>query len=299
MSKSDRWLPSMLVPAMCFVWATGVTAQSVAGDGGAPQSQKLVEQKLRLVELLVASPAAKGGEHLGSQEALAVLDRRRQLLDQARRAMVRGEFDEAGRMLDEVLIRSSRPLAQPSAGGAGLNMIAQQTKLKNLSEQLASYRGTLQSLARAGRPNGDAQTLLTRTDALGKEAEALAAAGHLETANQRLSEAYRLVVQGLASLQAGQTMTLSLQFDTPEQEYAYEQRRFQSNEMLLRMTIDEGRPTAEQLRLVEGLAAEGRRLRDEAIESARAGDHRAAIVAMEKASTRLIRGLQAMGVPIF
>lgn len=299
MSKRDPWWQSMLVPAMSLVWAATLSAEAAPGDGSTPQHQKLIEQKLRLVELLVASPAAKGAEPVGGSEAVAVADRRRQLLEQARQAMAKGEVDEAGRLLDEALVRTSRPAGQPPAGGAGLNAIAQQAKLKNLTEQLASYRGTLQSLARTERPNGPAQALLTRTDVLGREAEALAASGHLETANQRLSEAYRLVVEGLARLQAGQTMTLSLAFDTPAQEYAYEQRRFQSNEMLLMMAIDEGRPTAERLRLVEALAAEGRRLRDEAIEFARAGDHRSAVGSMEQASIRLIRGLQAMGVPIF
>ncbi len=299
MSNRNRSLPSMLLSAVGLLWGTTFSVGAAPGDDSASRHQKLVEQKLRLVELLIASPAAKGSEHVGSPEAVAVLDRRRQLLDQARRAVATGEFGEAGRILDEALVRTSRPSAQPSAGGAGLNMIAQQAKLKNLSEQLASYRGTLQSLARTERPNGEAQALLARSDALGQEAAALAVSGQLESANQRLSQAYRLVVEGLASLQAGQTMTLSLKFDTPEQEYVYEERRFQSNEMLLKMAIDEGRPAAEQLRWVTGLAEEARRLRQEAIEFARAGDHRAAVGSMETASTRLIRGLQAMGVPIF
>ncbi len=299
MTKRSRWLPSMATAGLGLFCGMALPIDATPADGGTAQQQTLVEQKLRLVELLVNSPATKGGEHAGNSAATAVQERRRQLLDQARLALAGGRLDEAGRMLDEALVGTAKGASRQAVEGSGLTDIAQRAKLKNLTEQLASYRGTLRSLARERQTAADAQALLTLIEAVMREAEGFAGAGRIEDANRRLTDAYRVVVADLARLQAGQTVTHSLTFDTPADEYAYEQRRLHSNEMLSKISIDEARPEGDRLALVKGLVAESRRVKDEAAELARQGDYRAAVAAMEKASNHLIRAMQALGVPVF
>lgn len=266
-----------------------------AGAQGADEEQqaRLVEQKLKLVEMLVNSPAAKASS--ADPAAAAALDKRRQLLDEARQAAVERRWQQAGRALDEALVRAAQGKA--ATAGAELAEGASRTSLKNLGEQLASYRASLDTLVRSGRPG--AAELLARSDALAAEAKAMAIAGRFDDANRRLGEAYRLVVEGLAKLQAGQTVTLSLKFESPADEYAYEERRFASNELLVAMMIDEGRAEGERRRLVESFGTEARQLRQQAQTLASRGDHKAAVSAMEKASAQLNRALQAMGVPVF
>lgn len=284
----------LAVLTLCLAGSPVVVAQ-VDNEAGS-QRRKLIEQKLRLVELLAQSSVVKAA---GSSGAAATVEKRRELLEQARHALAVGQLEQAGQILDEALVRAGNASQQSSASSAELSEVARRAKLKNLSEQLASYRGTLQSLAAEDGSGGEARLLLARTDGMAKEAESLAASGRLEEASQRLAEAYRLLVAGLAQLQAGRTVVLSLKFDTPDQEYIYEQRRFQSNEMLLRMNVEDSPSQGQQRLLVDRLAADGHRLRDEAAGLATSGDYKAAVRAMEKASAQLIRALQSMGVPVF
>jgi hypothetical protein len=270
---------------------------AASADEDAAPNRMLVEQKLRLVELLVASPAVKGGDP--GAEAARILARRQQLLAEAKQALAGGDTAGAGRLLDEAMVKTARQTGRGAGNEGSLDTVAQEARYKNLKEQVASYRGSLDVLAKDERIAREAQALQARTDAMDREAAALAARGELATANQRLGEAYRRLVEGLSRLQAGQTVVLSLKFETPDQEYAYEQRRFQSNELLLKMNMAERHPEGDLLRRVQEMAEQGSQLRDEAAELARRGDHRAAIVVQERASTQLIRAMQAMGVPVF
>jgi hypothetical protein len=233
-----------------------------AADNDAAPTRILLEQKLRLVELLVASPAVKGGDP--GADAARVLARRQQLLAEAKQALASGDLDGAGRLLDEAMVRTGRSGGRTDGARDTLNAVAQEARYKNLKEQVASYRGSLQTLARDEHLATEAKALLARTDAQDREAAGLAASGDLEAANRRLGDAYRRLVEGLSRLQAGQTVVLSLKFDTPEQEYAYEQRRFQSNELLLKMNLAERHPEGDLLQRVDEMTGQGRRLLDEA-----------------------------------
>lgn len=297
MSKANRRAARLSLLAICVACAGNVPAQTA--DDTLPQRQKLIEQKMRLVELLVSSPASKRHTTSDGPAAVGTLERRRQLLDAARLASAAGDLDRAGRLLDEALLSTARISSRRTSDSGGLDDDAQRAKLKNLAEQLGSYRATLQAQARERRTAAGAQSLLTLIETVNQEVEQLAVAGRFDDANRRLSEAYRVVVAGLAELQSGQTVTHSLSFETPADEYAYEQRRLKSNEMLLRISIDEAKPEGERLALIKTLVVESHRLRDEGIEFARLGDHRSAVTAMEKASTQLLKAMQTLGMPVF
>lgn len=236
--------------------------------------RRLIEQKLRLVEATAASAAA--------QEAA----------QRARAALEGNRLDEAGAALDEALRNAGRAGARSAPPPA-----AARASFDGLREQIATYRMALEELARQG--SGEAGGIATRLGALRSEAETLAAGGRLADANRKLSDAYGLAVQALVRLRAGQTVTQSLHFETPAEEYAYERRRFRSSEMLVDMMLGEGRADGERVGLVGELLREARALAAAAADKAGGGDHGAAVAAMEAAAARLNRALQLMGVPVF
>jgi hypothetical protein len=296
---------------------TSIAWPQIDGNVSAEQRKRLIEQKLHLVESLINSPAARTSVEGGEPEASALVANGRLLLEQVRQAMASDRLDEATAALDEALRSATRASARLSNKSGALSSSVQQANHKNLSEQLAGYRSGIEDLARQG--NGEAKALATRINLLQADARTLADAGKLGDANRKLADAYKLAVELISRLRAGQTVTLSLKFNTPAEEYEYERRRFQSSEILVNMMLAEGRaddprrnvlpgfdnvsgeglPEGGRRGVVDKLVSEARQQLGLAAAEANGGDHKTAVTSMEKAVAKLNRALQMMGVPIF
>lgn len=290
-----RWsvVLSVVLGLLCF------NAHAQAQDGKLPSDgrQRLIEQKLRLVESLLGSPVAQAaidGQEVGVAEL--VLNGRR-LLSRARANLVDGQLDAAGAAADEALRDAAKISALASNKRGTLSVSVQQTNYKNLTEQVATYRSSLEELARQG--NADAKNSVARIKSVQDEASKLVDAGKWGDANRKLADAYKMAVEIISRLRAGQTVTLSLKFDTPAEEYEYERRRFQSGEILVDMMIGEGRAEGERRTMVDRLVGEGKQHTVKAADLVRSGEYKAAVTTMENATKQLHRALQIMGVPVF
>lgn len=284
-------------PIRALVLATIVLALPAAAQTtpDPEQQRRLAEQKLRLVEMLVNSPAAQAAAGRDTDSA-ALIERSRGLLTEAREALAAQRHADAAKALDEALRNVSRANSR-TAGG--LSDSVQKQRLQDMSEQVATYRTALVELGKNPKVGSAAQAALLRVDALADEGRKLAAAGRLGDANRRMAEAYKLEVEEISRLRAGEVVTLSLKFNSPAEEYAYEQKRFQSNEILVGMMIADGRAEGDRRRMVDGFIQEAGRLKADAISHAINNNHQEAVTAMEKAYAQLNRALQAMGVPAF
>lgn len=273
-------------------------SQGVDGRLSADQHRRLVEQKLRLVESLVNSPAAAQAVADGRvTEASELLLNGRKLLDRARETLLANRLDEASATLDEALRNATKVALHLSANRGALSTSVQQANHRNLSEQVTVYRNAIEELANQG--NSEAKYLLARIGALQLESGKLVDAGRMGDANRKLADAYKLAVEAISKLRAGQTVTLSLKFNTPVEEYDYERRRFQSSEILVDMMAREGRADGDRRNMVDSFVREARRQLGLAAEHASGGDYKNAVALMETATTHLNRALQVMGVPIF
>lgn len=279
-----------LALALCLV-AAAATAQAPSPE----DKRRLVEQKMRLVEMLVRTQATKS---LTSGSAPSErLDQGTAAIIQARQALQENRIDDAGRILDGALRSTSA--GQAGTAAPGLNEETQRRTYQNLVEQVATYRASVEELAVHPRLGRAARELLTRIDGKSAEARRQATGGGLEAANRTLGEAYQLAVGELSRLRAGDEVVLSLKFASPAEEFAYEVKRYESNQILVNMMVSDGKAEGERQVLVNGFAGEARRLRGEADGLARSGRHREAIPLMENAVGQLNRALQAMGVPVF
>ena len=213
--------------------------------------------------------------------------------------MAEGREEEAAKLVDDALRAASGASRKLSQSDRSLTESAQRKTLQDLGEQLEMYRGSLRDLSADPLKGAEARELLARVDRMAGEARSLADGGSLGDANKKLAEAYRVAVEEMSRLRAGQEVVLSLKFDTPADEYAYERKRFASNEIMVDMMVAEGRAAGERQRLVDGFVAEGRRLGAEAEAKAGAGQYPDAIKLMEQASAQLVRALQSMGLPVF
>ena len=260
------------------------------------QQRRLAEQKLKLVEMLVNSPAAQASSTSKDAEVAGLVERGRELLKQAKENLAAQRYPEAAQALDEALRSVSKANSRNSGG---LSDSVQKQRLQDMSEQVTTYRASLAELAKSQGGGGSAQAALQRVDALADEGRKLAAAGRLGDANKKMAEAYKLEVEEISRLRAGQEVVMSLKFNTPADEYAYEQKRFQSNEILVGMMIGEGRAEGDKRRLVDGFLNEAGRFKASAIEQSINNNFKEAVSLMEKAVAQLNRALQTMGVPVF
>ena len=283
----------MAMVVACLLAGLPAAAQTAAD----PEHQRrLAEQKLKLVEMLVNSPAAKASAASKDAETASLIERGRSLLKEARDGLAAQRYGEASLALDEAL----RSVAKAnSRNSGGLSDSVQKQRLQDMAEQVATYRGSLVDLTKNPKLGAAAQAALLRVDTLAEEGRRLAAAGRLGDANKKMAESYKTAVEEISRLRAGEVVVNSLKFDSPADEYVYEQKRFQSNEILVGMMIAEGRAEGDKRRLVDGFIQEAGRLKASAIDLAISNNHKEAVAAMEKAFVQLNRALQAMGVPAF
>lgn len=273
-------------------------AQSSGADNP-EQKRKLIEQKIRLLDMLVNSPAAKNAAAGRDPDSATLIEKGRKSFAAARQAFADNRFDEASRLLDDTLKSASSVSRKISSDGSGLSESAQRKSLVDMAEQVASYRASVVELTHEGRVAAEARQLLIQIDGLSSESKQLADAGRLGDANKKLASAYKLTVQEITKLRAGQEVVMSLKFNSPADEYTYEQKRFGSNLIMIDMMIGEGRVEGQKRNLVDGFVTEGNKLKGLAEVEANSQRHKEAVVLMEKAIWQLNRALQSMGVPVF
>ncbi|MFN0316768.1 MAG: hypothetical protein ACKVQA_17235 [Burkholderiales bacterium] len=295
MIRVNRFLFAVFLYA---AFTAGGHAQTRA-PGDPEQKRRLIEQKIRLIETLVNSPAARSSAGTSDSEVSALVENSRRAVETAKAALAQNKLDEASQAADEALKSASSASRRLSAQGAGLPDSAQQKNFQDLSGQIAAYRASVAELTQDARLSGAAQSLLARMDVLTGESQALANSGRLGDANKKLAETYKLTVGEISRLRAGQEIVLSLKFDTPAEEFAYEQRRFNSNEIMVDMMINEGRAEGNRRKLADTFVSQGNKLKEQAGAHARSGNHKDAVSLMEQANDQLHRALQVLGVPAF
>lgn len=290
MRKNTPWFPLLI-----FLGSMGADAQT---SNDSEQKQRLAEQKLKLVEMLVNSPAAQATSVGREAETPALFERSRELIKQARAAISGQRYDEAGQALDEALRQVSKANSRP-AGDLGLADSIQKKQYQDFTEQLAVYRPSLIEMSKDPRLGEAAKKLQGRLKALTDEGRQLADAGRLGDANRKMAEAYKLAVEEISRLRAGQEVVMSLKFDSPIEEFIYEQKRYQSNEILIGMMLSEGRASADTRQLLDAFLNQAGTLKEQAVGLAHHNDHKPAVTLMEQANGQLNRALQMLGVPVF
>lgn len=258
----------------------------------------LAQQKARLVETLINTPAMKAAQDGKNPEITGWITQSRNLLSQAGNAISAARPEEAIEQLDEALRNLSKASSQLTADGTG-SINTQKKQFDGHASQIESYRRTLQDMTSSPQTAAAARQLIIRIDALTAEGRKLFDGGRHDEANKRMAAAYKLAVEEISRLRDGQEVVMRLQFNSPREEFDYEQKRFYSNEILVGMLIREERATGDARKQVDAYVQGASSIKAEATAKANAGDYPVAIKEMEKANLQLNRALQMMGVPVF
>lgn len=284
-------------------WPTPeVRAQSSAAAPGAlidpvEQKKRLIDQKIRLLEMLLNSPAAKSAAYGAEAETTTLVAHGHKVIAEARQQAAEARYDEASKTLDEamkVVTKATRRSSDTSFADS-----AHRQTYADQSEQIATYRKSVVDLTKDPKLGDAARTLLARIDALTAEGAQLLTAGRLGEANKKLAEAYKLVTEDIARLRQGHVVVMSLKFDSPAEEYAYEEKRFGSNRIIVDMMMAEGKGDGDKRPMIERYLNEAGQFKREAEGLAQNGRYDEAVKSMERANGQLVRALQVMGVPVF
>lgn len=262
------------------------------------RQQALAEQKLRLIESLLAGPAIKAAASGGQSEAGALVASSRRLLEQARSSLQASRSDDAIRDLDQALKDLSKAGSLIS-GDRQAGSAASARQFRERAAAVDSYRRAIEEMASAPATAAEARRLLARVDQLASEAQHRFDAGKHNEGLQGINEAYRLAVGEISRLRQGQEVILRLHFDSPREEFDYEQKRYHSNEILIAMLSREERAGGETKAQVDGLLRRAAEWKEAAAAKAGANDYTGAVKDMENAGQQLNRALQLLGVPVF
>jgi len=251
----------------------------------------LVTQKLKLIEQMLASPRAQSLS--AEPQAKAWLTQARELIAESQRAMDANDTERAATQVDEAFRLATA--ATRRHGASELADSAQKQRYTELREQVNAYRGALGTSSKSAR-SADVQRGI---DQLVRQAEQSAASGRFDEANRALTQAYQTAVVALSEARAGETVTIELKFNSPAEEFEYEQKRHRSHELLVDVAVTERKPTPATQAHIDRELVQAREVRVRADERAKAGDTKAAIQLMEQATSHLVRALQAAGMPVF
>ncbi|MFO1352092.1 MAG: hypothetical protein U1F68_16000 [Gammaproteobacteria bacterium] len=303
----------MRTPSLCFkTTAAALIMLIVAASGNGAEvgksapsvAQKTTEQqrqltnKLKLLEAMVQrSPAAQRiDQSTHSSEAKALLAAARDAFTQARQSLERAELEAATRYLDEGL--RAFGIAARSVADPAQEQESEHQRYDGLHDRIVSFR---ESFARVLAEKGAATaSALNEKEVVARlqQAEILANQGRYREANTALAPALDTLEAALAKARDKETLIRTLDFKSPQEEYAYELERNRSHEMLIQlMNAEQSLPKSSRAP-IEQLVARNRELRARAETLLSAGDTSAAIKALEEGTQQLVRALRLGGMPL-
>jgi len=131
------------------------------------------------------------------------------------------------------------------------------------------------------------------------ESEALASAGKYKEANVKLADAYGQASTALTKLRDKETILITLEFDTPEDEYKYVLQRNESYDSLVKILVGEKNPSERQMEKINSFVQENRDMLPKAKNPAAAGHFEEAIKVVDKATKSLSKALRSLGLMVF
>ena len=277
----------------CAQWVVGAALMLLAVTvtaGNADSRVPLLEQKLHLVERLLESARERHGQGAAARGALEGVG---VMVASARGDLASGSVEEAEMAIDEALRQVAAISRRARPGPADSEV---RDKYRQLLVGVRAFRVAFaQVVAEKGAASA---TLLddARLDALVAGAEQAAREQRYGEGVEQLAEAYEMLSLALSEARANETLEHRLVFDSPAQEYRYEQERYKSHQLLIKLMVAERTPAADTLARIHSEVEQATALEDRARAMTGSGDYVAAVRIQEEAIAHLARALQLTGL---
>ncbi|GAB4348748.1 MAG: hypothetical protein Kow006_09770 [Gammaproteobacteria bacterium] len=216
--------------------------------------------------------------------------------ESARQAYEAGDYATANRLLEEAsksMFQAIRVMGQPKE----LNDKSV-ADFENRARSLDALLAALRRIADSEGGEGKATSTISGINATVSRARRLLNQKQYVEARRVLDGGYEMAKQAVAHLRDGKTLTRTLNFTSPEEEYHYEVDRNDTHQMLVRVLLEEKQPNEQTRAMVAKLVDRANTLRAKADGQAAQGDYKAAIKTLEAATKELVRAIRSAGVYI-
>jgi len=293
---SPKYVLTLMMSAVLLSgsWAAARTPGRGAPDketAAQNERRRMLASKLKLLDALTMnSTVARRIEESSNNAAKQSIAKAKGFGIKARRLLEAGRDEAAEQMADSAL-RAVTEASQLVADQSRVRQIEEQ-RYGELRSRILSFREAFERIAVEKR-DGQVRALLDQgdIDVLFGASESLAAKGDFGAANAKLEAIAAAVESAVSTARHQETLTHELKFDSPAEEYAYEQQRNRSYEMLIGLL--QSRPASHAARVnVQKMLERNETLRDDARTLADRGETEAALEKLELATEYLVRTLR-------
>lgn len=260
-------------------------------------TESAVKQKIMFAEMMINSQGAKRVSASQNDEAKQLLENARSALKEGRQKAQRSAFPDALAKADESLkLMSEATRLVPSQEAMAELAENYKALLAEITDYQKSHKDNLERMQRAGSVPDEVRYDEAKVSAMMSEAKTLAGKNNYVRANAILGEVQKSITLALHKMLDSQTIVYDLNFETAEDEYEYEYKRFISYEELIPIAIEAKKPAPGAVKLMESFVEKARKRRDQAVAKAKAGEYPDAIAMLQQATKTVRRALRMVGV---
>lgn len=256
-----------------------------------------LKQKMTFADMMLMSKGTQRVETSNNKEAKNMLNSAREKMGEARKQLSSGNNDKALVLADDVLrlIGTSSRLV-PSAEVLEERNTRYMELLDSVKNFEQSHKVSRDQTVKARGKQAAVDYDKKEVASLIEEAKTFADTRKYVKAIPLLEKAENIVTSAINVMLDSQTIVYDLNFETAEEEYNYELKRFTGYEELVPIAIARKKPAPGAVKLMDGFVVKGRSQRDDAIKKAKQGDFPTAIAMMLSATTQVRRALRIAGV---
>ena len=256
-----------------------------------------VNQKIMFANMLLTSKNSKSVASSNISEAIEMQKKAKQSLESAKSQLKAGDNAKAYKNAENAiaLLKKSTKLV-PNESQIAHMKERNKELLVSVKDFEASHKENYERVAKKQGKDAAVDYDKAKVKSLKSSAAELANKGDYGQANKNLQEAQHLITTAIHKMLDKQTIVYDLNFESAEEEYEYELKRFEGYAELIPIAVEQKKPAAGAKKLMESFVEKGKNLRDRAINKAKEGDFPTAIAMLQDATKDVRRGLRMIGV---
>jgi len=256
-----------------------------------------VKQKLTFADMMMMSAGVKRVTASDDDKAKTMLITAKQKIGEARKNLAAGKNKLALSLADEGL----RLIGSASRLVPSEEVLQEQNeRYLELVDAVKNFEESHKATVKSTRKNHGEKSVFEydkkEVHALMNEAGMFAEKRQFIKAIPLVQKAELIVTSSINMMLDNKTIVYEVTFETAEDEYKYELKRFKSYVELVPIAIEKKKPAPGAVKLMDGFVKKGRSQRDDAIKKAKTGDFPTAIAMMLSATTQVRRALRIAGV---
>ena len=255
-----------------------------------------VLMRMQMTESYLKSKTATKIEESGNAEAIQLLEKARQLLDKGKQELEQGNFAAAKQQLSlSIQTFTAAGAANKGSQDSSKKLVSEVSSLQSeIDSYLVSFRSALEEKGPSMSGLLDQQYV----ESLMASSKQSKSSGDYQSAISNLTKAKNLVVDALIKIRNNETVVYTVEFQTPADEFRYEQERFNEYISLSDTLLEKDEFSEGKIKLFQMQKKAGQQISEEAEALANQGDFESAISRMEDAVKKMVQGLRVLGIQL-